>query len=703
MFYLDDPISKPKEDRLGRRDFVNQLAKSIISWRSSQSVVLALYGSWGSGKSSVLNLLEQKLSSSKRKLALARFDPWFFNSPEQLLRGFWDTFARNSETILGKGAKRSRALTDLIRRYSGSLSFTPEVHLPLMGSLKVPLKFGSNLEAPERVKADIEKLLAQADGKIIFLIDNLDRLDAQELTLVLKLIRLCSDLPNTIYVLAFDKLQVENILTEKKDIDKEYLDKIVQVDIHLPSIDSAQIEALLIEGLNRVLNNYKVQLEENFSERFWPLFQKEVLPKLLTDIRKTKRYLNGVSFSLPLVIGEVNYSDLFQLEVLRIFIPSLYNLIPSFKYCLVPSGDAFFAKGELINGYQALANEIENLPRDSELAKNILRNLFPYFHSYLSNPTDQSYLAHGYIGSEVDKELRIASSRHFDKYFRLQVPSKEVPMTVLRAEINRINSAAESGNFEQIDNIILDLQAGGTLMSFLGRFSVFISEFSAGGKEALMRQLVMHSDRYSWQPYGIWGFAEIRNLVIFINACLRGESLEKTVNLTEFVVKETPSLAFACYYCSTILEGVDSNSEQRGKLLSLLHERINNELVKKRANVFEVYPDYFQGILSIWSSPNHINKKTEADTYRDDLLQKQPEYIPRVLREFLSNRYSSATSKPRPALRYEDLKKAYDVARLYKILKETSIETVSDEIEDILLKEFFRSFEIENSVDNGAT
>ena len=56
MYYADDPITKPEEDRFGRNVFVDKLSNDITKWKGEdKSLVIALYGHWGTGKSSVLN------------------------------------------------------------------------------------------------------------------------------------------------------------------------------------------------------------------------------------------------------------------------------------------------------------------------------------------------------------------------------------------------------------------------------------------------------------------------------------------------------------------------------------------------------------------------------------------------------------------------------------------------------------------------
>lgn len=52
-FLADAPIRRASEDLLGRREFAVTLAKVLATWRGEFSLVVALRGGWGEGKSSL--------------------------------------------------------------------------------------------------------------------------------------------------------------------------------------------------------------------------------------------------------------------------------------------------------------------------------------------------------------------------------------------------------------------------------------------------------------------------------------------------------------------------------------------------------------------------------------------------------------------------------------------------------------------------
>jgi len=225
MYFTDEPITKPEEDVFGREVFVNNLANDINRWSGKGSLVLALYGPWGTGKSSVLNLLKQHIEA-KNAGEIIVFDPWYFNSTEQLIQTFITiikkrTIATASQEDKLKLDNKFSKYGDYLSEAFTSIRWEPEFEIPLwvLGKLKIRIakkKKDEQVESPEDIKEDLRNVLKKLNRKFIILIDNLDRLDSPELLLMFKLVRLCSDFPNFVFVLAFDHKQVTKFSKSQK-------------------------------------------------------------------------------------------------------------------------------------------------------------------------------------------------------------------------------------------------------------------------------------------------------------------------------------------------------------------------------------------------------------------------------------------------------------------------------------------------------
>src|SRR5690242_6460299 len=78
----DRPIEKKADDRFRRADFARVIAKHVATTPEHQSVVFALMGAWGSGKTSVLHMIEEELE--RAEVDVIWFNPWLFSGTEQI-------------------------------------------------------------------------------------------------------------------------------------------------------------------------------------------------------------------------------------------------------------------------------------------------------------------------------------------------------------------------------------------------------------------------------------------------------------------------------------------------------------------------------------------------------------------------------------------------------------------------------------------
>ena len=76
MLSPDLPITKSTEDTLNRGSFAKNLAKTISQYCSSSSFTIGLYGEWGSGKTSLVNMVLESEEDIDDDVIILRFNPW---------------------------------------------------------------------------------------------------------------------------------------------------------------------------------------------------------------------------------------------------------------------------------------------------------------------------------------------------------------------------------------------------------------------------------------------------------------------------------------------------------------------------------------------------------------------------------------------------------------------------------------------------
>jgi predicted KAP-like P-loop ATPase len=108
------PIVSREADVLGRVPFAEYIAAAIRGWTGNDSLVLALCGEWGTGKSSLKNLIVEALRSNPQKSPyIVEFNPWQWAGQEQVSQAFFREIGselgrKDSGTEAKASAKRGK-------------------------------------------------------------------------------------------------------------------------------------------------------------------------------------------------------------------------------------------------------------------------------------------------------------------------------------------------------------------------------------------------------------------------------------------------------------------------------------------------------------------------------------------------------------------------------------------------------------------
>ena len=265
IVFPDEPIERVDQDVLGRQSFIENLIRTIRTWPSRAALVIGVFGSWGEGKTSILNMLEEQLALEESVLVV-RFDPWYFNSQEQLLTSFLDSIYETLSRIPDRHLQTR--LRDWFNKYRRRLSFLP-TSIPILGPSWLSLLYkvarrGLQYmpETPDQLKKQIAHELRDFRRKLVVLIDDLDRVSAEEARFVIKLVRLCTDFPNFVYVLACDKRVLIELLGQEFGPPDQFLQKFVQVDLPLPQIELDHIDAFINQAFSDISEELQIAWDD---------------------------------------------------------------------------------------------------------------------------------------------------------------------------------------------------------------------------------------------------------------------------------------------------------------------------------------------------------------------------------------------------------------------------------------------------------
>lgn len=97
IILTDEPLKSPYQDKLAFAPFAKKIATIIKNMQVKENIVFAVYGKWGSGKTTFLNFLAHHLKEDD-SIIIVKFNPWWFSGKEDLIR----QFLYNLKITLGK-------------------------------------------------------------------------------------------------------------------------------------------------------------------------------------------------------------------------------------------------------------------------------------------------------------------------------------------------------------------------------------------------------------------------------------------------------------------------------------------------------------------------------------------------------------------------------------------------------------------------
>jgi predicted KAP-like P-loop ATPase len=496
-FSADKPIRSKSEDLLGRSQFAISLAEIVEGWTGNTSLVMALYGPWGQGKSSIKNMMVERLGRlGKDAPKVVEFNPWQWAAQDKVAEAFFrEIFLALGKKDDEKEAKKAAAAWSA---YAAYLKFTGQIIggirpllttlLGLVGLLGISagflqqaswlkpcMKYGgiaaltvagltaasgkfaeglatifsSRAKQAEKelneTKSDVAKALGHLKAPVLVVIDDIDRLTAEEIGLVFQLIKANADFPNLIYLVLCQRDIVErSLLKLTSGSGKDYLEKIVQVGFDVPQVERAKLQRVLFAKLDEALA--KPAFSKNFSSHRWGNIFLSGLAPYFRTLRDVYRFLSvfGVQIARMCPQGtlEVNPVDLISLEVLRVFEPSVYHLLPSNKERLTKHGTTRSSIVEREKEERAMVEDLTApaLPERKEAVAAILKDLFPR----LTGNDERFY-----------RELRVCHPDVFDRYFLLSIPEGDISQAdledLLNATNNREQLVAKFNDFKKRD------------------------------------------------------------------------------------------------------------------------------------------------------------------------------------------------------------------------------------------------------------
>jgi predicted KAP-like P-loop ATPase len=397
------------------------------------------------------------------------------------------------------------------------------------------------------------------------------------------------------------------------------------------------LQKFCFECVDETLKNAELELTEEDIRRFVKCFSEGLATQLKTP-RVAQRYANTITFSIPLLKGEVNIVDLLLIEGIKIFYPKLYRSIkdkPNYFLgeVLDQGRDYEQIKNRVI---EYIEQSISDLSRDAQVyAKNLLKELFPRLSGVIGSI---------HYGSDWQirwtEQKRIASLKYFKRYFAYGISEDDISDQNLLVFLNQLEQPDANINNE-IKKVINNKSS--KTDSFINEIFKKIEQLSNLASQKLALALA-EMGSYFPRSETLYSFNTFCRAGILVSYLIQkiNES-DKRLILAKQVLQSANPISFTleCFRWMQEAKKNDEKEESEGLFsesdISVLAEVVIHRIrdVAQEEAIYLRFPESTRDILMFWA---YRSSKEETNNYLRKFFEQDPNnavdfikcYIPTV-------------------------------------------------------------------------
>lgn len=553
----DDPVSTWEDDLLDRPPLVELITIKLLNFKKP---VVIVDGRFGAGKSSVLNLLRLRL---KNEAIVVSFSAWLPGS-QSTLTDFLisDIVAECRKHFMVPGLVRSA------RHFVNAVSKS----VPYLSGLAEFLPATTQLDAMNQLKSSLRRI----PMRVVVLIDEVDRMQKEEVLALLKLLRGVTSIPNLGFVCACNKDEVMRIVgpAEGKEGEetREYFEKFFLDIIPLSEPTPETLEQVGIGRIVRTLRAcgaFKTDADEQAFQSDLTTHWPGCFAPSCCNLRKIGIVANDLHGAATLLGRDVSYTDLALITLLRRMNPRAHALASSQSLILTGGFKGlkqyrYLDDNEKSRREKQFVKEVDECctsDEDKKTIHTILTALFPLFPKFLGRVTHTSGQ------DELENAVRISNPWMFDAYFRYEVPSEVFAASALEQFFESIRGAM--GREEVSGALGAELESmemGSERRSdFMWKISLLTSRLNGNVAKWLALSTMQFADKYLYdRDMRLWGESAYAFRVA--RGALLGMPESERVEFLRDCIRETGDDTMAYGLIVRLTDLRDTNQENEEKL-----------------------------------------------------------------------------------------------------------------------------------------
>ena len=422
----DEPINK--DDKLGFDQYASALVNIIMG--SDPQFTIGIFGGWGTGKTTLMQMMHEKLKGDDYKECVVPvwFNAWLYEREKYLaivplLNTVLEEISSVSPELNKLKGTISKAASSFIRATKVGFNYGP-AYMELNGKAineendKEETLYYTKFKQIEMALKEVNK--ANNNFRIVVFIDDLDRCAPDKVLEVLESIKIFLGINGFIYVLGLSQNVIESCINNKyKDLNikgEDYVKKIIQIPFRIPEWRETELK----DYVNTITENLETPYKDLFSE-----FNEVVIKGLENNPREVKRFINSyIATQEVFKKDELNKEILLLLQIFQFRWPAFYSMIFDFY----SGSDSIF---------EEFCNDVIKSCEEQE------------FESPYKDSIDQHVETKEFLKSKKAKDifLKLPEEANLDKYRRSgtalgvtdKVYSKEILIKLLRENIGEFN------------------------------------------------------------------------------------------------------------------------------------------------------------------------------------------------------------------------------------------------------------------------
>lgn len=317
MNLTSNPIDNFEDDLIGIGDKANYMAR-LISNTTDSSLRIGLFGEWGSGKSSLLRIVEKDIFKNEKykdeAYKFVWFNPWLFSSEDDLINGFnTEVFINFNEKLESISEPDSGVRKTL--GYVKKLVDSDTLDKFGFGQVNSVVNVISNVfKNIAYSKERIQTLISKSEERVVFIVEDLDRCDPKILPAFLLYLRELLDIPSVTTIFITEYEAITDSLSSNARF--SFIEKIYDIPIHLSYSKKSLASDFILKYKDNpfdssIIEKHKELLPVN--PRFLKKFCKQ-LQLLKPEIERYKK-------------DEIRLESLYLIQLLKFRFPTFFEFL----------------------------------------------------------------------------------------------------------------------------------------------------------------------------------------------------------------------------------------------------------------------------------------------------------------------------------------------------------------------------------------